>query len=100
NAVLHLLAIARAAGVPLTLDDFEALRPRVPVLCDLKPSGRFVATDLHRAGGIPQVMKVLLAHGVLHGDARSVTGQTIADVVRDGRPRRRASARGGGSRPG
>jgi len=83
NAVLHLLAIARAAGVPLTLDDFEALRPRVPVLCDLKPSGRFVATDLHRAGGIPQVMKVLLAHGVLHGDALSVTGQTIADVVRD-----------------
>jgi len=83
NAVLHLLAIARAAGVSLTLDDFEALRPRVPVLCDLKPSGRFVATDLHRAGGIPQVMKVLLAHGVLHGDALSVTGQTIADVLRD-----------------
>src|SRR5437667_4966831 len=83
NAVLHLLAIARAAGVSLTLDDFEALRPRVPVLCDLKPSGRFVATDLHRSGGIPQVMKVLLAHGALHGDARSVTGQTIADVVRD-----------------
>jgi len=90
NAVLHLLAIARAAGVPLTLDDFEALRPRVPVLCDLKPSGRFVATDLHRAGGIPQVMKVLLAHGALHGDALSVTGQTIADVLRDvpGEPRR------------
>ena len=90
NAVLHLLAIARAAGVSLTLDDFEALRPRVPVLCDLKPSGRFVATDLHRAGGIPHVMKVLLAHGVLHGDALSVTGQTIADVLRDvpGEPRR------------
>src|SRR2546426_3240792 len=90
NAVLHLLAIARAAGVPLTLDDFEALRPRVPVLCDLKPSGRFVATDLHRAGGIPQVMEVLLAHGALHGDALSVTGQTIADVLRDvpGEPRR------------
>ncbi len=90
NAVLHLLAIARAAGVLLTLDDFEALRPRVPVLCDLKPSGRFVATDLHRAGGIPQVMKVLLAHGALHGDALSVTGQTIADVLRDvpGEPRR------------
>ena len=90
NAVLHLLAIARAAGVPLTLDDFEALRPRVPVLCDLKPSGRFVATDLHRSGGIPQVMKVLLAHGALHGDALSVTGQTIADVLRDvpGEPRR------------
>ena len=90
NAVLHLLAIARAAGVSLTLDDFEALRPRVPVLCDLKPSGRFVATDLHRSGGIPQVMKVLLAHGALHGDALSVTGQTIADVLRDvpGEPRR------------
>jgi dihydroxy-acid dehydratase len=83
NAVLHLLAIARAAGVPLTLDDFEAIRARVPVLCDLKPSGRFVAIDLHRAGGIPQVMKILLAHGVLHGDALSITGQTLADVLRD-----------------
>jgi len=81
NAVLHLLAIAHAAGVPLTLADFEALRPRVPVLCDLKPSGRFVATDLHRAGGIPQVMKILLAHGVLHGEALSVTGQTIAEQL-------------------
>ena len=83
NAVLHFLAIARAAGVPLTLDDFEAIRTRVPVLCDLKPSGRFVATDLHRAGGIPQVMKILLAHGVLHGDALTITGQTITDVLRD-----------------
>jgi dihydroxy-acid dehydratase len=83
NAVLHLLAIAHAAGVPLTLADFEALRPRVPVLCDLKPSGRFVATDLHKAGGIPQVMKILLAHGVLHGDALSITGQTIGDQLRD-----------------
>ncbi len=83
NAVLHLLAIARAAGVPLTLDDFEAIRARVPVLCDLKPSGRFVAIDLHRAGGIPQVMKILLAHGVLHGDALSITGQTLTDVLRD-----------------
>ena len=83
NAVLHLLAIAHAAQVPLTLDDFEAIRGRVPVLCDLKPSGRFVTVDLHRAGGIPQVMKLLLAHGVLHGDALSVTGQTIADVLRD-----------------
>ena len=81
NAVLHLLAIARAAGVPLVLDDFETIRARVPVLCDLKPSGRFVATDLHRAGGIPQVMKVLLARGVLHGDALSVTGRTIAEVL-------------------
>src|SRR6266581_516238 len=83
NAVLHLLAIARAAGVPLALDDFETIRSRVPVLCDLKPSGRFVATDLHRAGGIPQVMKILLAHGVLHGDALSVTGQTITEVLCD-----------------
>src|SRR5438067_527750 len=81
NAVLHLLAIARAAGVPLVLDDFEAIRARVPVLCDLKPSGRFVATDLHRAGGIPQVMKILLARGVLHGDALSITGRTIAEVL-------------------
>src|SRR6266480_2261927 len=83
NAVLHLLAIARAAGVPLVLDDFETIRARVPVLCDLKPSGRFVATDLHRAGGIPQVMKVLLARGVLHGDALSITGRTIAEVLGD-----------------
>jgi dihydroxy-acid dehydratase len=83
NAVLHLLAIARAAGVPLELDDFEAIRARVPVLGDLKPSGRFVATDLHRAGGIPQVMKILLAHGVLHGDALTVTGQTVAEVLHD-----------------
>ena len=81
NAVLHLLAIARAVGVPLVLDDFETIRARVPVLCDLKPSGRFVATDLHRAGGIPQVMKMLLTHGVLHGDALSITGRTIAEVL-------------------
>jgi len=83
NAVLHLLAIARAAGVPLTLDDFEAIRARVPVLCDLKPSGRFVTVDLHKAGGIPQVMKILLAHGALHGDALSITGQTLTEVLRD-----------------
>jgi dihydroxy-acid dehydratase len=83
NAVLHLLAIARAAGVPLTLDDFEAIRARVPVLCDLKPSGRFVTVDLHRAGGIPQVMKILRAHGALHGDALSITGQTLDEVLRD-----------------
>jgi dihydroxy-acid dehydratase len=83
NAVLHLLAIAHAAVVPLTLDDFEEIRARVPVLCDLKPSGRYVATDLHQAGGIPQVMKMLLVNGVLHGDALSVTGQTIAEVLRD-----------------
>ena len=79
NAVLHLLAIARAAGVALALEDFEAVRRRVPVLCDLKPSGRYVATDLHRAGGIPQVMRILLAHGVLHGDAVTIEGQTVAE---------------------
>jgi len=83
NAVLHLLAIARAARVHLELDDFEAIRARVPVLCDLKPSGRFVATDLHRAGGVPQVMKLLLAHGLLHGDALTVTGHTVGETLRD-----------------
>jgi dihydroxy-acid dehydratase len=83
NAVLHLLAIARAAGVPLELDDFETIRARVPVLCDLKPSGRYVATDLHRTGGIPQVMKILLEHGVLHGEALTISGQTVAEVLRD-----------------
>lgn len=83
NAVLHLLAISRAIGVPLSLDDFEAIRAKVPVLCDLKPSGRYVATDLHKAGGIPQVMKMLLTHGLLHGDALTITGQTIAEVLAD-----------------
>lgn len=83
NAVLHLLAIAHAMKVPLTIDDFETIRARVPVLCDIKPSGRYVATDLHRAGGIPQVMKILLAHGVLHGDALTISGQTVAQVLKD-----------------
>jgi dihydroxy-acid dehydratase len=83
NAVIHMPAIAHAAGVALTLEDFDAFSRRVPVLCDLKPSGRYVATDLHRAGGVPQVMKMLLAHGLLHGDALTVTGQTIAEVLRD-----------------
>lgn len=81
NAVLHLLAIAHAASVPLTLDDFEEIRDRVPVLCDLKPSGRYVATDLHKAGGVPQVMKMLLAHDLLHGDALTITGETVAQVL-------------------
>jgi dihydroxy-acid dehydratase len=83
NAVLHLLAIAHAAEVPLTIDDFETIRPHVPVLCDLKPSGRFVATDLHRAGGVPQVMKMLLAHGLLDGSCLTVSGQTIAETLAD-----------------
>jgi dihydroxy-acid dehydratase len=84
NAVLHLIAIAHAAGVELTLDDFESIRKRVPVICDLKPSGRYVATDLHRVGGIPQVMRMLLDRGLLHGDALTVTGKTIAVVLADG----------------
>jgi dihydroxy-acid dehydratase len=83
NAVLHLLAIAHAAGVALTIDDFEIVRQRTPVLCDLKPSGRYVATDLHRVGGIPQVMKMLLVHDLLHGDALTITGLTIAEVLKD-----------------
>ena len=83
NAVLHLLAIANAVGVELILDDFETIRAKVPVLCDLKPSGRYVANDLHKAGGIPQVMKMLLVRGLLHGDALTVTGQTIAEVLTD-----------------
>ena len=81
NAVLHLMAIAHASGVHLELNDFETIRARVPVLCDLKPSGQFVATDLHQAGGIPQVMKMLLVHDLLHGDALTITGQTIAEVL-------------------
>lgn len=81
NAVLHLLAIAHAAQVPLTLDDFAAIGPRVPVLCDLKPSGRYVATDLHRVGGIPQIMKMLLANNLLHGDALAITGETVSEVL-------------------
>jgi dihydroxy-acid dehydratase len=83
NAILHLLAIAHAAEVPLTIDDFETIRVRIPVLCDLKPSGRYVATDLHRVGGIPQVMKMLLNRGLLHGDALTVTGKTIIETLRE-----------------
>ncbi|WP_375507299.1 dihydroxy-acid dehydratase [uncultured Nostoc sp.] len=83
NAVLHFLAIARAADVELNLDDFETIRGRVPVLCDLKPSGKYVATDLHQAGGIPQVMKMLLMHGLLHGGCITITGKTIAEILAD-----------------
>ncbi|MEG4810027.1 dihydroxy-acid dehydratase [Microcoleus sp. F8-D3] len=83
NAVLHLLAISNAIGVELSLDDFETIRAKVPVLCDLKPSGKYVATDLHKAGGIPQVMKMLLEQGLLHGDALTITGQTVAEVLAD-----------------
>ncbi|WP_373478816.1 dihydroxy-acid dehydratase [Geminocystis sp.] len=83
NSVLHLLAIANTMGVELTLDDFENIRQRVPVICDLKPSGRYVTVDLHNAGGIPQVMKMLLANGLLHGDCLTITGQTIAEILGD-----------------
>jgi dihydroxy-acid dehydratase len=83
NAVLHFLAIAHAAEVPWTIDDFEAVRQRVPVLCDLKPSGQFLTVDLHRAGGVPQVMKILLNAGLLHGDCMTISGKTIAEVLKD-----------------
>jgi dihydroxy-acid dehydratase len=83
NAVLHFLAIAHAAGVDWTIDDFERVRVKTPVLCDLKPSGQYLAVDLHGAGGIPQVMKTLLSAGLLHGDCITITGQTIAEVLKD-----------------
>jgi dihydroxy-acid dehydratase len=83
NAVLHFLASAHAAGVEFTIDDFERMRKRVPVICDLKPSGKYLAVDLHLAGGIPQVMKVLLNAGLLHGDCMTISGQTIAEVLKD-----------------
>ena len=83
NAVLHFLAIAHAAEVDWSIDDFERIRQRTPVLCDLKPSGKYLAVDLHQAGGIPQVMKVLLKAGLLHGDCLTITGQTIAEVLKD-----------------
>jgi dihydroxy-acid dehydratase len=81
NAVLHYLAIAAAAEVEWTIDDFERVRQRVPVLCDLKPSGRFVAVDFNLAGGVPQVLKMLLAHGLLHGDCMTITGRTIGQEL-------------------
>ena len=83
NSVLHLLAISRAIGVDLSIDDFEEIRGKVPVLCDLKPSGRYVATDLHKAGGIPQVMKMLLEHELIHGEALTISGQTVAELLQD-----------------
>ena len=82
NAVLHYLAIASAAGVKWTIDDFERMRRKVPVLCDLKPSGRFVAVDFHRAGGVPQVLKILLKNGVLHGECMTIHGKTMAEMLK------------------
>ncbi|WP_454736565.1 dihydroxy-acid dehydratase [Cupriavidus necator] len=81
NAVLHYLAIAHAAEVEWTIDDFERIRRKVPVICNLKPSGQYVATDLHKAGGIPQVMKILLKAGMLHGDCLTITGRTLAEEL-------------------
>ena len=81
NAVLHYLAIAHSAEVEWSIDDFERIRRRVPVICNLKPSGQYVATDLHRAGGIPQVMKILLKAGLLHGDCLTITGRTLAEEL-------------------
>jgi dihydroxy-acid dehydratase len=81
NAVLHYLAIASAADVQWSIDDFERIRQKVPVLCDLKPSGRYVAVDLHRAGGVPQVLKMLFKHGLLHGDCLTITGKTVAEEL-------------------
>ena len=83
NAVLHFLAIAHTAGLDWSIDDFERIRQRTPVLCDLKPSGKYLAVDLHKAGGIPQVMKTLLVAGLLHGDCLTITGQSIAEVLKD-----------------
>lgn len=83
NAVLHFLSIAHAAGVEWTIDDFERIRKRTPVICDLKPSGKYLAVDLHKAGGIPAVMKVLLDAGLLHGDCMTITGKTIAQTLAD-----------------
>jgi dihydroxy-acid dehydratase len=81
NAVLHYLAIAHSAGIDWTIDDFERMRKRVPVICDLKPSGQYVATDLHAAGGVPQVMKLLLDAGLMHGDCMTITGRTLAEEL-------------------
>jgi dihydroxy-acid dehydratase len=83
NAVLHFLAITSAAEIDWTIDDFERIRQRVPVIVDMKPSGTYLATDLHQAGGIPQVMKILLDGGLLHGDCITITGKTIAEVLKD-----------------
>ena len=83
NAVLHYLAIAAAAEVKWTIDDFERVRRKVPVLCDLKPSGKYVAVDFHRAGGVPQVLKILLENGVLHGDCMTITGKTMAEELKN-----------------
>ena len=81
--MLHLLAIAHSAEVELTIDDFESIRKKIPLFCDLKPSGAYVAVDLHHAGGIPQVMKMMLKAGMIHGDCLTITGKTVAENLKD-----------------
>src|SRR5205085_2667202 len=83
NAVLHYLAIASAAGVKWTIDDFERVRRKVPVLCNLKPSGPYVATDFHAAGGVPQVLKMLLVNGILHGECMTIHGKSMGEMLAD-----------------
>ena len=90
NAVLHFLAIAHAAQVPFAIEDVETIRLKTPVLCDLKPSGRYVAVDFHRAGGVPQVLKMLLVKGLLHGDALTITGEAMAEALASVSPEPRA----------
>ena len=103
NGVLHLLAVAREAGVPLAIDEFDRISERTPLLCDLQPGGRYVATDLYEAGGVPLVLKRMAEAGVLHEDAETVTGHTIghhaAEAQRNPGPARRAAALGSRSRP-
>ena len=82
NAVLHFLAIANAAEVRWNIDDFERMRRKVPVICDLKPSGQYVTTDLHKAGGIPKVMRILFDEGLIHGDCMTITGKTVEETWR------------------
>ena len=83
NAFLHYLAIAHAAGVKWTIEDFERVRQKVPVICNLKPWGQYVAVDFHRAGGVPQVLKMLLDHGLLHGECMTITGKTMGEMLKD-----------------
>jgi dihydroxy-acid dehydratase len=90
NAVLHYLAIAAAAGVKWTIDDFERVRRKIPVLCNLKPFGPYVATDFHAAGGVPQVLKMLLDAGLVHGECVTITGRTLAEELRTVPPQPRA----------
>jgi dihydroxy-acid dehydratase len=83
NAVLHLIAMAKTAGIPLSIDDFQRISDKTPFLADLKPSGQYVMEDLCNVGGVPAVMKMLLAEGMLHGDCLTVTGRTVAENLKD-----------------